>query len=152
MSELPPGFPKAGEDRLLLEWWRSRGETGRLVLEVKIGLWGPGGWPAKKNHKRLDGLHIPSAPSGIVHWDHADHDEFAELVADEPVNLLESKDSLNVDVIGQAEAGIDMFSRAYPSCGRIAPIVTVWDPTNPALTWVCHKRGIEVFAPARPAT
>jgi len=146
VTSVPPGFPRTDEDELLLRWWQSQGERGCLVLEVKLGMWGPGDWPSKRHHKRLDGLHVPSGPSAILRWEDTDRDDFASWVAGEQVNLLESKASLNTDVIGQVVAGVDMFSRSYPSAGQIQPIVTVWAPADPALTWVCHKRGIEVFS------
>ena len=153
MSTMPNGFPRTGEDRLLLDWWEEQGARGLLVLELKLGLRGPGSWPAPRRHKRLDGLFLPAAGRNeIVDWSSVGNEALSELVQGHPAVVLESKDSLNTDVIGQAVAGIDMFSRSFPAHGRLDAWATVWGPVDPALAWVASRRGIHIHAAQRPAT
>ena len=149
---VPDGFPRSGEDRLLLRWWeQERARRGLLILEVKLGLGLPGDWPNRRSHRRLDGLYLPDAgEDAIVWWNDLGAERLQKLVAGRPAILLESKDTLNTDVIGQAVAGVDMLSRSYPMHGRIDSVATVWAPIDPALRWVCASLGIEVFAPPRP--
>lgn len=151
---VPAGFPRSTEDRLLLTWWLEvRSGRGLLILEVKLGLHLPGKWPNARSHRRLDGLYLPDASEDAIRrWEDVGPDRLARLVEDAPVVILESKDGLNTDVVGQAVAGLDMFSRSYPSHGTITNVVTVWAPTHPALHWVCASLGIAVYAPPRPVS
>ena len=150
-AQLPDGFPRSGEDRLLELWWQQeRAGRGLLVLEVKLGQGLPGSWQNRRSHRRLDGLYLPDAGiDSVVWWNDLGAERLEELITDRPATLLESKDSLNTDVIGQVVAGVDMLSRSYPTHGRIDTVATVWAPTDPALRWVCNSLGIEVFAPPR---
>lgn len=152
MTSLPNGFPRSGEDSLLLDWWEQQGARGLLILEVKLGLSGPGSWPAPRRHKRLDGLFLPASDrNAIVDWSSVGNEALAELAEGRPAAVLESKDALNTDVIGQTVAGVDMFSRSFPSHGRLDAWATVWAPLDPALAWVASRRGIHIHAPQRPA-
>lgn len=140
-------FPRPGEDELLHRYWTEQGSPV-LWLEVKIGVGGPGDWPNKKSHRRLDGLMIPGlfpgpGESALRHWGQANAD-LAAQVRGRPVELIEVKSHLNFDVIGQAIAGADMFSRAYPDHGLIRQVAVVGGDSDPALDWVCAKRGIDV--------
>ena len=149
---VPAGFPKTGEDELLLRWWRSQGERGLLILEVQLGLSGPGDWPDRRRHKRLDGLYLADAAADqVVSWNEVGADRLSELIARRPATVLESKAELNTDVIGQAVAGIDMLSRSYPHHGRLDAVATVWGPvTDPVLSWVAGRRGITVYSASPP--
>ena len=150
MTNMPNWFPKSGEDRLLLDWWEQRGGRGLLVLEVRLGEGGPGDWPDRRRHKRLDGLHLSEAGQDeIVDWRDVGSTALGELVESSAVSVLESKDILNVDVIGQAVAGVDMFSRSYPGHGRLESWATVWGPADPALRWVAHRRDVNVHVAER---
>lgn len=148
---VPDGFPKSGEDQLLLHWWRAQGERGLLILEVKLGLRGPGDWPDSRRHKRLDGLYLPEVGDDrIAWWSDVGADRLAQLIEGHPATVLESKAELNPDVIGQAVAGVDMLSRSYPRHGRLDAVVTVWGPVaDRALGWVADRRGIAVFSTVR---
>jgi hypothetical protein len=41
------------------------------------------------------------------------------------LGIVEAKEELNFDVIGQCIGGIDMFSRAYPRHGFLTPVAVV---------------------------
>ncbi len=143
---LPPDFPRTAEDALLLDWWQSRGGSGLLLLEVKLGLAGPGDWPNKRSYRSLDGLHLPGAgDDAVVRWTSFDRNRLPGLLRSEPAVILEAKRELNTDVIGQAIAGRDFFSRSYPAHGPLSMVVTVGGPVaDSALRWVADRRGIQV--------
>ncbi len=143
---LPPGFPRTAEDELLLDWWQSRGESGLLLLEVKLGLAGPGDWPNKRSYRSLDGLHLPGAgDDAVVRWTSFDQNRLPGLLRSEPAVILEAKRELNTDVIGQAIAGRDFVSRSYPDHGPLSMVVTVGGPVvDSALRWVADRRGIQI--------
>lgn len=137
-----------------VRWWPVATPIARglLVLEVRIGEGGPGDWPDRRRHKRLDGLHVPGAGRDeIVDCRDVGSTALGELVENSAVAVLESKDTLNVDVIGQAVAGVDMFSRSFPRHSRLESWATVWGPANPALRWVAHRRGVNIHVAERPA-
>jgi hypothetical protein len=89
-------------------------------------------------------VHIPGArPKEICLWD-GDHEAFDASVANQPVELIESKATLTMQAIGQAVAAPDFFSRCYPQHGRLVPVITVSPDPDAALEWVCNQRGIKV--------
>jgi len=120
-----------------------------LWREVEIGKGGPGAWPNRRSHRRLDGLMIPDlwptdGSTTLRHWGSSNGD-LAEHVRGRTVELIEVKSQLNFAVIGQAIAGADMFSRAYPDHGLIRQVAVVSGDPDPALDWLCAKRGIAVI-------
>lgn len=147
MSDAPQAdvpFPSSGEDWSLLRWWRQHPRRGWLWTEVAIGHLGPGAWPNPRSHRRIDAVHIPGHPVRKVRrWDN-DIEAFREAVSGAEVEIVEAKRELNFSVIGQCIAGIDMFTRAYPAHGLVRPVAVVRGPLDPALLWVCRRRGIDI--------
>jgi hypothetical protein len=111
---------------------------------VEVGRGGPGGWPNRRSHRRLDAVHFPGRPERMVRDWGTGSAGFAEAVRDAEIEVVEAKHELNFDVIGQCIAGIDMLSRAYPHHGLVVPVAVVRGIPDPALTWVCNRRGILV--------
>lgn len=145
MSHIPDGWPVTGENHSLLAYWQHRGERGLMYLEVHLGGGGPGDWPNRRSHRALDALYLPDHPdSAIRHW--TPDVGLAAAVDGQVCEIVEAKNHLNVDVIGQCIAGVDMFSRSYPNHGRIDMVAAVEGTPDPALTWVCRRRGIRLFA------
>jgi hypothetical protein len=104
---------------------------------------GPGRWPGT-SERRLDGLWVADGPArGIVEWTRSD-ERFAGEITDLRVQVIEAKRRLNVDVIGQVVAGVDMLARSYPSTSIIDRCVVVGPDPDPVLTQVCGSWGIEV--------
>lgn len=129
--------PRTHEDKLLLNYYQSK--AGILVLEVPIG--SSKVWPVKSKIRRIDGIRIPNALERILRFTEVIN-SFDELIKGQEIELIEVKVKLNRLVIGQIIAGIDMFEREY-NHSNIRPII-VCSEGDPALEWVCKKRGIEV--------
>lgn len=137
-------FPSSGEDWSLLRWWRQHPRRGWLWVEVVIGYSGPGAWPNPRSHRRIDAVHIPGHPLRRIRmWDN-DIETFAAAVTGAEVEIVEAKRELNFAVIGQCIAGIDMFTRSYPGHGLVRPVAVVRGDLDPALQWVCRRRGIAI--------
>lgn len=141
-SSSPPSFPSSGEDWSVIGWWRSHPRRGLLWVEVEIGRGGPGAWPNPRSHRRIDAVHLPGHPDRVVRDWGGGSAGFVEAVTGSEIEIVEAKKRLNVDVIGQCIAGIDMFSRAYPDHGLLVPVAVVRGSADPALAWVCNHRGI----------
>jgi len=140
-------FPDSGEDWSTLEWWRNHPRQGLLWVEVVIGYAGPGNWPNKRSHRRIDAVHFPGQPDRTVRrWVNSDTDGFAQAVSGAVVEIVEAKYELNFGVIGQCIAGRDMLSRAYPNHGPLRQVAIVRGTPDPALNWICDRRSIEVVA------
>jgi hypothetical protein len=146
MDEAPvsPWFVKSGEDWSVYEWWQAHANPGWLLMEVKLGQGGPGDWPNRRSHRRLDALHIPGHPRREVTYWGSEFDELADAVRGRRVELIEAKRRLNYDVIGQCIAGVTMFSRAYPMHGPVQQVAIVRGEIDPALRWVCDRRNIQL--------
>lgn len=138
------GFPSSGEDWSILEWWCRHPRRGPLWVEVEIGRGGPGAWPNRRSSRRIDAVHLPAAADPAIHGWGADNAGFARQLVGRDVEIVEAKKTLNVAVIGQCIAGVDMFSRAYPVHGLLVPVAVVRGEPDPALRWVCNRRGIVV--------
>lgn len=149
MSEPPPrrrqSFPSSGEDWSIIRWWRRHPQQGLLWVEVVIGRAGPGDWPNRRSYRAIDAVHFPGHTERVVHDWGMGRTGFADQVPDREAEIVEAKRELNFDVIGQCIAGIDMFSRSYPHHGLLVPVAVVRG-TDPALAWVCNRRGIMVDA------
>jgi hypothetical protein len=140
----PAWFPESGEDASLLAWWRGHPRRGWLWLEVEIGRAGPGQWPNRRSHRRIDAVHVPGHPRReIADWVD-DPASLEQAVDGAEIEIVEAKRELDVCVIGQCVAGVDMFSRAYPRHGLVRMVAVVRGALDPALSWVCGRRGIEV--------
>lgn len=137
-------FPSTGEDWSVIAWWRRHPRQGLLWIEVEIGRGGPGEWPNRRSHRRIDAVHFPDHPDRRVHDWGRGSEEFADAVPGAEIEITEAKKQLNFDVIGQCIAGIDMFARAYPHHGLLAPVAVVRGTPDPALLWVCNRRGIVI--------
>ena len=113
-----------------------------MWVEVEVGRGGPGDWPNTRSHRRIDAVHFAGHPAAVVRDWGATSTGFAETVAGSDVEVVEAKKCLNVAAIGQCLAGIDMFSRAYPHHGLLVSVAVVRGVCDPALEWVCRRRGI----------
>jgi hypothetical protein len=135
--------PRTHEDRLLQQYWRKH--PGCMVAEVPIGgAGGPGRWPTGSGRRRIDAVRLPgnALEPQIVSYRSA-RNHLGALTARCGVELVEVKPKLNRLVLGQALAAQDMFERQY---GIRSPKMTiVCGRTDPALEWVCKRRGISVW-------
>lgn len=134
--------PKTTEDKLLKEYWRNKG--GRIYTEVRIG--GEKGskqWIIGSRNRYIDGICFQNTnlPEKIVRF-RKNKEEFLPLIKNSRVSLIEVKQRLNRPVIGQTIVGLDMFEEQYQPAGVKGLILCHVD--DPALQWVCKKRGIEV--------
>ena len=143
MTTIASWTPRTLEEELLHRYWRRVG--GRVYLEVPIG--GPGGagdWPPGSKIRRIDAVRMESTglqQDGIIRFN--DHrDEFCESVHGSCPELIEIKQLLGRHVIGQVIAGVDMFNREYRP-EMVIPVVLCQEG-DPALEWVCERRGITV--------
>jgi hypothetical protein len=75
-----------------------------------------------------------------------DSTSFEHAVGGADIEIVEAKRELDVCVIGQCVAGVDMFSRAYPRHRLVRMVAVVRGTLDPALSWVCRRRSIEVVA------
>jgi hypothetical protein len=135
-------FPSSGEDWSIIRWWRAHPRRGLLWVEVELGRGGPGAWPNRRSHRRIDAVHLPGHSDRVVRDWGADSVGFAAAVTGAEIELVEAKQRLNVDLIGQCIAGVDMFSRAYPDHGLLVPVAVIRGSIDLALAWVCNRRGI----------
>lgn len=133
--------PRSLEDKLLYKYWLEVG--GLLCLEVPIGSpGGSGNWPSGSKTRRIDGVLLKNQEWEIVRFRDRET-EFLEAIQTQTIELIEVKKKLNRLVIGQVIAGVDMFERQYQA-GKIKPVILCTEG-DPALEWVCEKRGIEVI-------
>ena len=121
-------------------------------MEVPIGTPGDtGNWPTGSKTRRLDGVRVAvdNAQEAGLLWFGDHREEFSEDVSCRAAELIEAKTKLNRLVIGQVVAGVDMFERQYDR--ELNDAVIVCGEGDPALEWVCGKRGIRVeVIPSRP--
>lgn len=135
-------YNRTVEDRLL-EAYHS-GVGGRLYKEVVIA-WSRGAkdWPPAQTHFSIDAIRLsePHHESQILHF--ADYkQEVLDLVEGSSTELIEVKEKLNREVIGQVIAGRMLFRGDYrPSSIRS---VIVCKETDTALEWVCEQLDIKV--------
>lgn len=139
-------FPRGPEGWSIVRWWRDHPRQGRLWVEVGIGRGGPGGWPNPQSSRDIDAVHIPDHPVRAVREWGIGNDELTADVDGRDVEIVEAKVELNADVIGQCLAGVDMVTRACPTHAVVTPVAVVCGEPDPALQWVCHRRGIAVTA------
>jgi hypothetical protein len=137
-------FPSTGEDWSIVKWWREHPRRGLLLAEVTVGRGGPGGWLEHGSSRAIDAIHLPGHEDQQAELWARDTDALAELVRNSEVEIVEAKKALNFDTIGQCLAGIVMFARSYPTHGPLAAVAVVRGTPDPALTWVCHRRGIHL--------
>lgn len=136
--------PRTFEDSLIHKYWQKY--NGRIYLEVPIGgNGGRGNWLAGSKIRRIDAVRVPDAAEeehAILPFKEYTEDDFFSYSQDKTIELIEVKTNLNRLIIGQIIAGIDMFERQY-AASRIIPIILCIEG-DPALEWVCEKRGIHV--------
>lgn len=140
MQKSQPWKPKTKEDILLHTYWKKVG--GIIYTEVPIGgHGGRGQWPIGCRQRRLDGVRIVTRKKEIRKYVKPD-DDFMNLIANFPVEIIEIKDTLNRPAIGQIIAGNDMFAREY----KVGPKkqVILCSVGDSALEWVCAKRKINI--------
>jgi hypothetical protein len=136
---------RSKEDRLLLKYWREVG--GLIITEVPIGRDGPREWPPGAKQGRIDGVRLAAPPPSLSDGIHAftrDTRHNTEiLIAGSRVEVIEVKQDLNKDVLGQVIAGADLLEMEYAPA-QVDPVV-VCEVGDPALEAVCERRGIAVF-------
>lgn len=95
--------------------------------------------------RRLDALVIPSGGDRVSPQGH--HlSEIGTAVESHPVDLIEAKARLDIDVIGQLLCGAAMFTAKYPNHGPMRLIALVGKVDDAALMWFCNLERIEVVA------
>ena len=112
-----------------------------LVLDVPLCA-PPGSWPPGTADHRIDAVMLPGTPRvGLLH--HDDADGFADWVQGGPAVLVASRGSIDRPLLGLLVAGTDLFSRSYPSHGRLSQLAVV-DRADANMTWVYRYRGVEI--------
>lgn len=134
--------PESHEDRLLLEYHSQVG--GRLYTEVATP-WAGGNrdWPEGYRNRYIDAIRLkePSSAEELVTFpNHGE--EVLRAVEDTAVELIEVKARLNRPVTGQVLAGMNLFLADFAPA-EVQGVV-VCEHADPALTWVCEQRDIEV--------
>lgn len=127
------------EDRLL-ETYSAR-VKGRMYVEVPVGVSRKGcRWPKGSKRRRIDAVRIQEGASSRIHrWSDRSEPEFR---APQRVELIEIKEWLCRDVIGQVVAGREMFSKQYGA--KAIRSVVLCRVSDPALKWVCDRLDIRV--------
>lgn len=135
----PVGTKREGP--LLKALWEQRSQSGWWLVEVPLGI--PGA-EAAPSDRRLDALVLPEAPDRVSDQDQHLH-ELSSAVESQPVELIEAKASLDVDVIGQLLCGAAMFTGKYPRHGPMTLTALVGTADDAALKWCCDLENIEVL-------
>lgn len=137
--------PVSFEDHLLYKYWVNT--EGHLFLEVPLGNKSLGNWPEGSRIRRIDGVILKKNQSFKDYKVYKRKDftlnEFLNYAHNSEVELIEVKKKLNRLVIGQVIVGVDMFERQY-GITKIKPVI-LCQIGDPALEWVCEKRGISVY-------
>jgi hypothetical protein len=154
---------RTNEDRLLLKYWREVG--GVIFTEMPILRHGPREWPlgeirygppqwppgAKK--RRIDGVRLLAPPPGFsglsdgIYWFVRDGGHLiASFIAGARVEVIELKQELNDEVLGQVIANADLLEMEYEPA-QVDPVV-VCEVGDPALEAACERRGVAVFVRA----
>jgi hypothetical protein len=128
------------EDLLLAALWAERAEGGWWLQELPVGY----SKEPSPSDRRIDAVVLPEGP-GKVSPPNQDFEKFEEAVAGQPVELIEAKSSLNIDVIGQLLCGASMFSWKYPNHGPLRLTAVVEHAEDAALRWYCDVDRIEVI-------
>lgn len=95
------------EDALLNALWKKRGGRNWWLVEVPIGY--ADAPPNSRRHRRVDAV-VLERRRRKVSPRLCDLDEFKGAVEGAPVELIEAKKRLNVQVVGQLLAGASMFA------------------------------------------
>jgi hypothetical protein len=122
------------EDKLVDRYYRETCEgQGTMWQEVPV------------SDAALDGLRVPDLAGGSNWWTRTESlDELRSILRDHVVEIIEAKARINTDVIGQVIAGASLVAHAFPRHRLIRQTIVVGGPPEPALDWVCNKRGIRV--------
>jgi len=131
-----PAKPSA-EDVLIVRYFEQRHRgRGRLIQEVPV------------TDARIDALFIADDKiRGQQFWVESEVRSLRGLVADHDVEVIEAKQKLSLDVIGQVTAGAILLAHECPKHRLIRQTIVVGATADPALEWFCAKRGIRVFTP-----
>ena len=139
--------PRTFEDKLLAAYHDAVG--GRMYTEVAIA-WSRGymDWPAGHSHRSIDAVRLvePYFEEDIIPF--ANHGpEVLNSVEEADVELIEVKQDLNRNVIGQVVAGRDLFSADYEPASIKG--IALCANTDSALEWVCEQENIivEIYEP-----
>jgi len=125
--------PPSPEDELLARYYNETLHAiGTLWQEVPV------------SDAALDGMYIPAREGTLACWSRRDAPDLAHLMANFAVDVIEVKQKMNTDVIGQSIAGAIGLAHAYPRHRLITQTIVVGGQPDPCLDWVCHKRGITV--------
>lgn len=136
--------PSTFENELIYSYWLVN--KSLIFLEVPIGgTGGRGDWPKGSKIRRIDAIRLPGVSiveEGILTSSKYSSEEFYTLTKDKDIELIEVKRNLNRLVLGQVVAGTDMLLRQYQP-RSVTPII-LCVKGDPAMEWVCDKRGITV--------
>lgn len=139
--------PRPGEDAWLLRYFErlgGDGSAGRFYVEVPIGgsqLYGEG---AKTRF--IDAVRLPDTrPCEIVYFNER---QFTSDLADQPVEIIEVKKTLNRTVIGQLVVAREMARADWPPHGPVRSVALCTEG-DPALEWICQDYDIDVELVAR---
>ena len=128
------------EDRLLAGLWEQRSHDGWWLQELRVGY----SKAPSRSDRKIDAIVLPESPP-LISGPDQDLDALEEAIAGRPVELIEAKSHLNVDVIGQLLCGASMFSWKYPNHGRLTLTAVVEHADDAALSWYCDVDRIDVI-------
>lgn len=133
---------KTPEDQLLQKYWNEH--KGIIFVEVPIGSPnGVGKWPKGSKTRRIDAIKFSSSSIQDGIYKLSKNETMLDyLPLTDSIELIEIKQKLSRYIIGQVIAGVDMFEYEYHFKEIIPKIICV--EGDPALEWVCEKRGISV--------
>lgn len=133
-TEVPDGWPRTAEDRLLERYLEE--VSGELLLEVPVGT------RAEGRARRIDGVFIPGGPKRVHAQGSLSLGEIRDRLHGREVRLIEAKLRLNRAVIGQVVAGKQLLEEDYgPSA---VTLVVVAERGHADLERVSEQTGIEV--------
>ncbi len=127
------------EDLLLAALWAERKQAGWWLMELPVGY----SKKRSQSDRRIDAVVLPDSPEHISSPSQ-DLEKVDGAVDGKPVELIEAKGDLDIDVIGQLLCGASMFSRRYPNHGQLKLTAVVEHADDAALRWYCDAERIEV--------
>jgi len=113
--------------------------------------YGPPQWPPGAKKRRIDGVRLLAPPPGLsngIYWfvREGGRHLIASFIAGARVEIIEVKQELNDEVLGQVIANADLLEMEYEPA-QVDPVVDC-EVGDPALEAVCERRGIAVFVRA----
>lgn len=135
------------EDKLLHQYWHAAG--GLIFTEVVVGIKGPAAMLKKEARlRRIDGVRVcdrevKDIPPEIITYSKSLPKEFDEAVNGAHVEIIEIKERLGRNVMGQVIIGTDLFEMDFKPT-KIDQVI-LCQVGDPLLEVICQRRGIKVW-------